>query len=80
MKLSPESLRKTYDAGSFSALREAMDRHQKGIIGQKRAVRALQFGLGNRAPGFNVYVSASDGDAKFPVIEHFLRSMVQQDP
>jgi len=80
MKLSPDSLRKTYDANSFSALRGAMDKHQKGIIGQKRAVQALLFGLGNRAPGFNVYVSAHDADAKFPVIEHFLRSMVQHDP
>lgn len=80
MKLSPESLRKTYHVGDFSGLREAMDRHQKGIIGQKRAVKALQFGLGNRAPGFNVYVSANDGDSKFPVIEHFLKNMAQQDP
>lgn len=80
MKLSTTDLRKTYQESDFSAMRQAMAEHQKGIIGQKRAVKALQFGLGNRAPGFNVYVSANDGDAKFPVIEHFLKNMAKNDP
>lgn len=80
MKLSSTDLRKTYQASDFSAMRQAMAEHQKGIIGQKRAVKALQFGLGNRAPGFNVYVSASDSDAKFPVIEHFLKNLAKNDP
>jgi len=29
----------------------------EAIIGQERAVRSLQFGLGIKEPGFNIYVA-----------------------
>src|SRR5690606_4608454 len=50
------------------------------IIGQDRAVTALRFGLGNRAPGFNVYVSTSDINGKFNVIKYFLKDMAKSLP
>ena len=55
--LAPSQLRKTYTPETFESINEAIPRYRKAIIGQERAVKALQFGLGNRAPGFNVYVS-----------------------
>ena len=43
------------------------------IIGQERAVEALEFGLNMKSPGFNLYVSGPVGTGKATVI----RQMVQ---
>ncbi len=78
--LDAQALRKTYTAAEFETINEAIPQYRKAIIGQERAVRALRFGLGNRAPGFNVYVSTNQTDAKYSVIQHFLKDMAEQDP
>ena len=36
------------------------------IIGQERAVEALEFGLSMKSPGFNLYVSGPVGTGKPP--------------
>ena len=78
--LPPNQLRKTYEPEEFKIFAKKIPEHRKAIIGQNRAVEALRFGLGNRAPGFNVYVSAPDGDGKISVIEHFLKELAAKDP
>jgi lon-related putative ATP-dependent protease len=78
--LTAQQLRKTYSASEFESINEAIPKHRKAIIGQERAVKALRFGLGNPAPGFNVYVSTSESDSKFHVIEHFLKDMATRAP
>ncbi len=79
-QLSTEQLRKTYSPEVFEGFKEAIPKYRKAIIGQERAVKALRFGLGNRAPGFNVYVSTSDNNGKYSVIKHFLKEMAKKDP
>lgn len=54
--------------------------HRQAIIGQDRAVKALRFGLGNRAPGFNVYVSTPDAEDKLGIIQQFLDDLTRNDP
>jgi hypothetical protein len=78
--LLPAQLRRTYSAEDFTPLIQDLPQHRKVLVGQDRAVKALRFGLGNRAPGFNVYVSVPDGDSMFQVIRHFLEDLVAQDP
>ena len=79
-KLKPEQLRKTYQPQDVSDIPAMQLGQEIAIIGQDRAVKALKFGLGNRAPGFNVYVSAPHGEEKISVIQHFLRDLAEQDP
>jgi predicted ATP-dependent protease len=78
--LKPEQVRKTYSPSLFASFSKTFPHKQRAIIGQDRAVKALQFGLGNRAPGFNVYVSAPDGDEVVSVIQHFLEGLTADDP
>ena len=74
-QLTIEQLRKTYDPEEFEGINGAIPKYRKAIIGQDRAIKALRFGLGNRAPGFNVYVSTSDINGKYNVIKHFLKEL-----
>ncbi|MDZ4230597.1 MAG: Lon-like protease helical domain-containing protein, partial [Dehalococcoidales bacterium] len=46
-----------------------------GIIGQERAMSALNFGLNILKPGFNVYVSGSAGTGRTTTIKSFLETL-----
>lgn len=50
------------------------------IIGQERAVRALQFGLGIKSKGFNVYVAGLPGTGKTTAVKQFLEDIAQNQP
>src|SRR5262245_44210864 len=43
------------------------------FIGQERAVRAIQFGLGVNKPGFNIFVTGLTGTGKTSIIKAFLK-------
>jgi lon-related putative ATP-dependent protease len=77
-KLNSEQLRKTYDPESLAEEFPSKHRPLKAIIGQDRAIRALQFGLGNKASGFNVYVSGYPGEGKLDAVKHFLEDLARQ--
>lgn len=80
MKLLPEQLRKTYDPHTLPENVKKNGDIAKAIIGQERAVKALQFGLGNKGQGFNIYVSGVPGTGKQTAVRHFLKDMAQQEP
>jgi len=50
------------------------------VFGQERAVRAIEFGLGMNAPGYNLYASGPDGFGKTTIVELFLRRRAQSAP
>ncbi|MFQ6053403.1 MAG: AAA family ATPase, partial [Candidatus Bathyarchaeia archaeon] len=50
------------------------------IIGQDRAVRALQFGLKIKERGFNIYVAGQPGTGKKTAIVNFLEAMAKTMP
>jgi predicted ATP-dependent protease len=77
MKLSADQLRRTYDP---QALPTADGRPGKAIIGQERAVKALQFGLGYKGRGFNIYVSGVPGTGKQTAVKHYLKERCKQAP
>lgn len=54
----------------FKTTAEVKDSHE--IISQKRAVRAIDLGLGIRKPGYNIYVAGYEGTGKTSVIQAFL--------
>ncbi|MEW5762094.1 MAG: ATP-binding protein [Bacillota bacterium] len=47
------------------------------IIGQERAVQALEFGLGIRAEGFNVFVAGPPGTGKNTAVKAFLEEVAR---
>ncbi|MGH7771348.1 MAG: Lon protease family protein [Candidatus Binatia bacterium] len=45
------------------------------FIGQERAVRAIEFGLGVNKPGFNIFVTGLTGTGKTTIIKAFLKKV-----
>ncbi|MBM3940497.1 MAG: ATP-dependent protease [SAR202 cluster bacterium] len=52
----------------------------EGTIGQDRALRALEFGLGVRTPGFNVFVSGQVGTGRNTTLATYLRTVAASRP
>ncbi len=50
------------------------------IIGQKRAVRALEFGLGIQEKGYNIFVAGAPGTGKTTAVRRFLEVVARQKP
>ncbi|HXV84458.1 MAG TPA: AAA family ATPase [Candidatus Binatia bacterium] len=48
------------------------------FIGQERAMRAIQFGLGVDKPGFNIFVTGLTGTGKTSIIKAFLKKVSTQ--
>ncbi|MBK8491662.1 MAG: AAA family ATPase [Saprospirales bacterium] len=77
--LSPTKLRKTYDPATLNIEKLSKSSTPKAIIGQERAVKALQFGLGNKSSGFNVYISGYEGEGKIDAVLHFLKDLAHDE-
>lgn len=76
--LSAEQLRRTVDPGSLNCQTSAELEANKNIIGQERATRSLKFGLGIRAPGFNIYVSGAPGTGRTTAVRQFLQQVARE--
>ena len=50
------------------------------FIGQERAIRAIEFGLGVNKPGFNIFVTGLTGTGKTSIIKAFLKKTTSQYP
>src|SRR5512136_1345968 len=50
------------------------------IVGQDRAIRAMQFGLGIKEKGFNVFVSGLPGTGRTTAVRGFLQEMARGRP
>ena len=50
------------------------------VFGQERAVRAIEFALGMKAPGYHLYAAGPDGIGKASIIETLLRRRAETEP
>jgi hypothetical protein len=50
------------------------------VVGQGRALRALEFGLGVRHRGYNVYVSGMTGTGKKQLVQRLLEARAAREP
>jgi hypothetical protein len=50
----------------------------ENFIGQERAIRAIEFGLGVNKPGFNIFVTGLTGTGKTTIIKAFLKKVAAQ--
>ena len=78
--LTPEQLRPLCDPGVFPFHSTAELPALTEIIGQKRAARALHFGMGVKNDGYNIYVSGVSGTGKFTAARQFLDQEARTRP
>lgn len=78
-ELTPDELDIVFDAGVIgfksTGELEPLDR----ILGQPRAMKALDLGLGIRHPAYNVYVAGLSGTGKKETIKRVLNERVAED-
>jgi acyl-CoA synthetase (AMP-forming)/AMP-acid ligase II len=78
-ELSPDELRRTFDPQALGVkTTEQLSALDGRIIGQERAVRALQFGLHISSTGFNTYVAGPPGIGKMTAIQTFLEELARR--
>ncbi len=78
-ELSVEMLRKTVEPSGMCATTEDLT-PLKEVIGQKRATRALKFGLEIKQVGFNIYVSGLPGTGRKTAVKSFLEDVASTKP
>jgi lon-related putative ATP-dependent protease len=72
--LHPEQLLRRCDPASFDFATTAELEDLKDILGQERAVDAVQFGIGVRRQGYNVFALGPAGTGKQAVVRRFLET------
>lgn len=75
-----EKLRWTCDPGQldFSTTADLPD--LVDAVGQERALRSIDFGLGVRETGFNLYISGQTGTGRTSTIRNLLRQRAKDEP
>jgi len=76
-RLSPEQLRWRCEAGCFRFQRTDEVLPLQEFIGQKRAMEALDFGLGVDKAGYNIFVTGLTGTGKSSAIKDYLQRAIE---
>ncbi|UCD60564.1 MAG: AAA family ATPase, partial [Flavobacteriaceae bacterium] len=71
-QLKPQDLRKGIDIKKTDWKQIREKESSKLLIGQERALKSLEFGIGNKRGGFNIFVSGYPGSGKLKAVNHFL--------
>src|SRR5512134_4138085 len=77
--LSPVDLYKRCDPKSFPFKTTADLSPLDGIIGQRRALDAIDFGLNLQSAGFNIYVLGDSGTGKTSAIRAFISKKAESE-
>ncbi len=78
--LSPDKLYYRCDPNQFNFATTADLETLEGLIGQGRAVEAVQFGIGIRQEGYNLYVLGPHGTGKHTAMRQFLEQKSATEP
>ena len=76
-ELRAEQIRRKIDPQTLQLPTTAEVGPPSGIIGQRRAVEALRFGLGIHNSGFNIYVAGPPGIGKMTAVRAFLADLAR---
>jgi lon-related putative ATP-dependent protease len=74
-ELSFEQLKRSYDLKGFACETTETLPEIKGMIGQDRAIRAIEFGLNIDSPGYNIYVAGVSDTGRTSTVERILREL-----
>ena len=78
-RLLPEQLTRAFN-GQFNFNTTADLQPLEGVLGQARAVQALQFGISMQRPGYNVFVMGESGTGRFSYTKRYLQEQAEQRP
>jgi len=78
--LTPQHLYRRCTPDQFSFTTTADLETLEGLIGQTRAVAAVQFGIGIRQEGYNLYVLGPHGTGKHTAMRQFLEQKSATEP
>jgi predicted ATP-dependent protease len=76
LRVKPQSLRRQVNPKALPRSKE-YSRHRTHIIGQDRAIEALELGLRLESPGYNVFVSGPSGSGRMTTTRHILENFKQ---
>ncbi|MHA2060291.1 MAG: Lon-like protease helical domain-containing protein, partial [Candidatus Ranarchaeia archaeon] len=80
MELKASEARKICDYEFIKCLIPESLRTLDGIIGQDRAVKAIQFGLGMPSQGFNIFLAGKSGTGRTTAMRTFLKEFAKNKP
>lgn len=75
--LSPESLSAPLDPASLPFTTTEDFEPYGGVLGQERAMRALEFGIGMNHPGYNIFVMGEPGSGRLSLTLRQLREQAK---
>ncbi len=79
-KLAFSDLRCICDPKTFSFKTTAQIDPLDGVIGQERAVQAIDFGLNMDSPGYNIFVTGIEGTGKSTIIRDIVAHHAEKRP
>ena len=79
-EINYKKLKRTPDIATFDRKLTEINVETRPLIGQDRALEALEFGIGNKSGGFNIYVSGYPGSGKLKAVNHFLEEKAKTEP
>ncbi len=74
LRLKPEALARPFAVEQFNFASTAELEPFRGVLGQERAVEALQFGVAMPRAGYNVYVMGEPGTGRFSFVQRYLKA------
>ncbi len=79
-ELSPAELRSVCDPKSFTFKDTSEVELLDKVIGQERAVRAIDFGLNMKSPGYNIFVTGIEGTGKSTIVRDIVHQHARTLP
>jgi len=74
LRLAPETLTRPFSPAQFNFTVTDDLEPFRGVLGQERAVEALQFGVAMPRPGYNVFVMGEPGTGRFSFVKRYLKA------
>lgn len=74
LRLSPDELTLPFAPSQFDFDTTDDLEPFRGVLGQERAVQALQFGVAMPRPGYNVFVMGEPGTGRFSYVKRYLQA------
>lgn len=79
-ELKPSDLRSLCDPNMFSFKNTSEVNPLEEVIGQERAVQAIEFGLNMKSPGYNMFVTGIEGTGKSTIITDIVNRHAKKLP
>ncbi|CDF86135.1 putative ATP-dependent protease [Pseudomonas knackmussii B13] len=80
LRLAPEELTRPFSPEQFPFATTDDLEPFLGVLGQERAVEALQFGVAMPRPGYNVFVMGEPGTGRFSFVQRYLKAEAKRLP